>query len=144
MADDPALRAALVARDSAAITALLELHGARLGVTESALLTPEFGASVADAPIRRRATDVVADSVDPRHATCILNMQSDPDDAKIVRSTIDLAHNLGLRVVAEGVESAQVWNLLRDLDCDQAQGHHMGRPMPTAEFHTWHAARCTR
>ena len=102
MADDPALRAALVARDSAAITAFLELHGARLGVTESALLTPEFGASVADAPIRRRATDVVADSVDPRHATCILNMQSDPDDAKIVRSTIDLAHNLGLRVVAEG------------------------------------------
>ena len=81
---------------------------------------------------------------DMRHATCILNMQSDPDDAKIVRSTIDLAHNLGLRVVAEGVESAQVWNLLRDLDCDQAQGHHMGQPMPTAEFHTWHAARCTR
>ena len=69
MADDPALRAALVARGSAAITALLELHGARLGVTESALLTPEFGASVADAPILRQATDVVADSVDPRPAT---------------------------------------------------------------------------
>ena len=71
----------------------------------------------------------------------ILNMERDPDDAKIVRSTIDLAHNLGLRVVAEGVESAQVWSLLRDLNCDQAQGYHMGRPMPAAEFHAWRAAR---
>jgi len=42
-----------------------------------------------------------------------------------VRSTIDLAHNLGLTVVAEGVENAVVWELLRALDCDEAQGYHM-------------------
>ena len=67
----------------------------------------------------------------------VRNMQTDADDATIVRSTIDLAHNLGITVVAEGVENGQVWNMLRDLDCDHAQGFHMGRPMPVSELPTW-------
>jgi len=67
----------------------------------------------------------------------VRNMQTDADDAMIVRSTIDLAHNLGITVVAEGVENAQVWHMLRQLGCDQAQGYHMGRPMPLAEFSNW-------
>ena len=67
----------------------------------------------------------------------VRNMQTDADDAMIVRSTIDLAHNLNITVVAEGVENAQVWNMLRQLNCDQAQGYHMGRPMPLAEFSNW-------
>jgi diguanylate cyclase (GGDEF)-like protein len=67
----------------------------------------------------------------------VKNMESDRDDATIVRSTIDLAHNLGIRVVAEGVETAGAWNMLRDLKCDQAQGYHMGRPMPVTEFSAW-------
>ncbi len=67
----------------------------------------------------------------------VLNMEKDLDDARIVRSTIDLAHGLGLSVVAEGVESAQVWDLLRDLSCDEAQGFHMGKPMPSHEFTRW-------
>jgi diguanylate cyclase (GGDEF)-like protein len=67
----------------------------------------------------------------------VRNMQSDRNDAMIVRSTIDLAHNLGIMVVAEGVETAEAWNLLRDLKCDQAQGYHMGRPMPVGEFSAW-------
>jgi diguanylate cyclase (GGDEF)-like protein len=65
------------------------------------------------------------------------NMQTDADDAMIVRSTIDLAHNLGIKVVAEGVENAEVWDMLRELRCDEAQGYHMGRPMPMAEFAAW-------
>ncbi|MEO6031060.1 MAG: EAL domain-containing protein, partial [Burkholderiaceae bacterium] len=69
----------------------------------------------------------------------VIGMERDLDDLKIVRSTIDLAHNLGLTVVAEGVENAKVWELLRELDCDEAQGFHMGRPMPAAEFHQWTA-----
>jgi len=64
-------------------------------------------------------------------------MQADGDDAMIVRSTIDLAHNLGIMVVAEGVENAQVLAMLRELDCDQAQGYHIGRPMPVTEFQKW-------
>ena len=69
----------------------------------------------------------------------VRNMQTDADDAMIVRSTIDLAHNLDIVVVAEGVENLQVWNMLRELDCDQAQGFHMGRPMPLADFVRWAA-----
>ena len=67
----------------------------------------------------------------------VRSMESDPDDAKIVRSTIDLAHNLGLTVVAEGVENEHVWNMLRELNCDHAQGYHMGRPMPAETFSGW-------
>ena len=67
----------------------------------------------------------------------VKGMESDADDAKIVRSTIDLAHNLGLTVVAEGVENAHTWDMLRDLNCDLAQGYHMGKPMPLETFATW-------
>ena len=67
----------------------------------------------------------------------VKNMETDGDDAKIVRSTVELAHNLGLSVVAEGVENEAVWKLLRELGCDQAQGHHMGRPMPADAFYEW-------
>ncbi|MBC8057572.1 MAG: EAL domain-containing protein, partial [Rhizobiales bacterium] len=70
----------------------------------------------------------------------VLGMVDDLDDAKIVRSTIDLAHNLGLTVVAEGVETAKVWDALRALECDEAQGYHMGRPMPAGEFNAWSMA----
>ena len=67
----------------------------------------------------------------------VKSMETDPDDAKIVRSTIDLAHNLGLTVVAEGVENARTWDMLRELNCDQAQGYHMGKPMPADIFANW-------
>ncbi len=67
----------------------------------------------------------------------VKSMENDPDDAKIVRSTIDLAHNLGLTVVAEGVENAKTWDMLRELNCDQAQGYHMGKPMPADAFANW-------
>ena len=69
----------------------------------------------------------------------VRSMETDADDAKIVRSTIDLAHNLGLSVVAEGVENVRVWDMLRELNCDQAQGYHMGKPMPAVEFTQWSA-----
>jgi diguanylate cyclase (GGDEF)-like protein len=67
----------------------------------------------------------------------VMSMETDLDDAKIVRSTIDLAHNLGLSVVAEGVETAKAWDMLRELNCDEAQGFHMGKPMPIGEFRRW-------
>ncbi len=67
----------------------------------------------------------------------VMAMETDPGDAKIVRSTIDLAHNLGLSVVAEGIESAAVLRLLQELHCDEGQGYHMSKPMPAAEFCDW-------
>ncbi len=60
----------------------------------------------------------------------VLQMLVDEDDAAIVRSTIDLAHNLGLKVVAEGIESAAVWYQLRQLGCDIGQGYYLSGPLP--------------
>ena len=67
----------------------------------------------------------------------VMGMAADAGDAKIVRSTIDLAHNLGLSVVAEGVESAAVLALLHTLRCDEGQGYHMSKPLPADEFCDW-------
>lgn len=64
----------------------------------------------------------------------VINMASDENDLVIVRSTIDLAHNLGLEVVAEGVESEEVWLRLRALGCDMAQGFWRGRPVKAEEL----------
>jgi EAL domain-containing protein (putative c-di-GMP-specific phosphodiesterase class I) len=64
-------------------------------------------------------------------------MDDDEDDAFIVRSTIDLGRNLGLNVVAEGVETEAVWEELGELGCDYAQGWFLGRPMPAAELAEW-------
>ncbi|MBP1202153.1 diguanylate cyclase (GGDEF)-like protein [Duganella sp. 1411] len=67
----------------------------------------------------------------------VLNMEHDVGDTKIVRSTIDLGHNMGLRVVAEGIESEAVWRLLADLGCDQGQGYFMSRPIPGDQLIGW-------
>ena len=56
------------------------------------------------------------------------------DDAVIVRSTIDLAHNLGLEVVAEGVEDKDIVNFLAELNCDLAQGYYFSRPLPPEQI----------
>jgi diguanylate cyclase (GGDEF)-like protein len=67
----------------------------------------------------------------------VVAMERDAQDAKIVRSTIDLAHNLGLSVVAEGIENAQVYAQLAGLGCDEGQGYHMSRPQSVDMFATW-------
>ena len=67
----------------------------------------------------------------------ILGMGESENDAVIVRSTIDLGRNLGLRVVAEGVETAVAWNRLASLGCNTAQGYYLSRPAPAAELTEW-------
>ena len=59
------------------------------------------------------------------------------DETVIVRSVTDLAHNLGLIVVAEGVENQWTLDLLSSLGCDEAQGYYIARPMPSADLITW-------
>jgi diguanylate cyclase (GGDEF)-like protein len=73
----------------------------------------------------------------------VTTMCTDSGNREIVRSVVGLAHSFGLRVVAEGVESADVLAALGDLGCDQAQGYHIARPAGRAEFVTWLAARDT-
>jgi diguanylate cyclase (GGDEF)-like protein len=73
----------------------------------------------------------------------VMNMAGDLDDAAIVRSTIELAHNMGLRVVAEGIETVEIYQQLRALGCDEAQGYFMSRPLPAQQIEPWLAKRGT-
>lgn len=66
----------------------------------------------------------------------VLGLTEDARDALLVKSTIDLAHSLGLKVVAEGVETAEALALLSGMGCDLAQGYFIARPMPIAGFMT--------
>ncbi len=67
----------------------------------------------------------------------VIGMTTDENDAAIVRTSIDLAHNLGLKVVAEGVETEAALKQLKALGCDLVQGHYIGRPLPHAELEMW-------
>jgi diguanylate cyclase (GGDEF)-like protein len=67
----------------------------------------------------------------------IMDMVSDDDDATIVRSTIDLGHNLGLRLVAEGVEDRETWRRLGKLGCDVAQGYYLSPALDGTAFDAW-------
>jgi diguanylate cyclase len=64
----------------------------------------------------------------------IRDISSDMDDAAIVRATIGLAHNLRLKVIAEGVETEDQLHFLRSLGCDEYQGYYKSRPLPPSEF----------
>jgi diguanylate cyclase (GGDEF)-like protein len=67
----------------------------------------------------------------------ITDMENNPDDAIIVRSTIDLGHNMGLRVIAEGVENQATWDALKAMGCDAIQGYFVSRPLAPEKLITW-------
>lgn len=67
----------------------------------------------------------------------IKDMELDASDTVIVRSTIALGHNLGMKVVAEGVENIEIWDLLTTLGCDASQGFYMSRPLSVADLDEW-------
>ncbi|MEO6628747.1 MAG: EAL domain-containing protein, partial [Aquihabitans sp.] len=67
----------------------------------------------------------------------VAGLAVDEHDAVIVRTTIDLGHHLGLRVVAEGAETVGTMDSLRDMGCDVAQGFVISRPRPAASLDTW-------
>jgi diguanylate cyclase (GGDEF)-like protein/PAS domain S-box-containing protein len=71
----------------------------------------------------------------------VKHLRDNQSDAVIVRSTVDLGHNLGLRVVAEGVEDQATWQELATLGCDSVQGYYLARPMPAAELVAWLATQ---
>lgn len=73
----------------------------------------------------------------------VLNMHRDPDDATIVKSVIDLGHNLGLQTIAEGVEDLETWQQLTILGCDSAQGYFLAKPLPAADLEAWFQQRGT-
>jgi EAL domain-containing protein (putative c-di-GMP-specific phosphodiesterase class I) len=67
----------------------------------------------------------------------VMGMANDPDSAVIVRSAVDLGHNLGMIVVAEGVEDATARSDLADMGCDLVQGYEICRPVPARELELW-------
>jgi diguanylate cyclase (GGDEF)-like protein len=99
----------------------------RLSAIGLSLSVDDFGTGYSSlANLKRLPVDVI--KIDK---SFVIDMPHDQSDAAIVRSTIDLAHNLGLRVVAEGVESHEAWRRLADLGCDLAQGFYVSRPLPS-------------
>jgi diguanylate cyclase (GGDEF)-like protein len=119
---------AVMANPAVAMTTLTELRN--LGIR---LSIDDFGTGYSSmAYLKRLPVDEL--KVD---RSFVLNMTGDDNDAVLVRSAIDLGHNLGLTVVAEGVEGAGHVTALQDLGCDIAQGFHYARPMSPDDLIQW-------
>ncbi|HVK98297.1 MAG TPA: EAL domain-containing protein [Dongiaceae bacterium] len=67
----------------------------------------------------------------------VMEMAKNNDDQVIVHTTLTMGHNLSMEVVAEGIEDATTLRKLKDMGCDLAQGYHIAKPMPAADFFTW-------
>ncbi|MGV8916551.1 MAG: putative bifunctional diguanylate cyclase/phosphodiesterase [Pseudomonas sp.] len=123
---------AIMLDSEAARTILMQLHamGIRIAIDD-------FGAGytslaqLKDLPISELKID----------KSFVLAMQSDQANELIVRSVVDLGHNLGMSVIAEGVESAEVLNALGGYQCDMAQGFHICRPVKAEAFMQWYKER---
>jgi EAL domain-containing protein (putative c-di-GMP-specific phosphodiesterase class I) len=70
-----------------------------------------------------------------------MQMHVDANDFMIVRATVDLGRNLGLRVVAEGVEDLDTFDRLAEFGCDEAQGFYISKPLSAIEFTRWLSVR---
>jgi diguanylate cyclase (GGDEF)-like protein len=107
--------------------------GTRLAGMGVRLMIDDFGTGYSSLAYLRRLP-VQALKIDK---SFVMGMLHEENDAVIVRSTIDLGRNLGLEVVAEGVESAELWSRLAALGCDVAQGFHLSPPLPASEIPAW-------
>ncbi len=67
----------------------------------------------------------------------VMKMDENKGDEKIVLSIIDLAHNMGLKSVAEGVQTEAVWERIRSMGCDVGQGYYFARPLPAKALSEW-------
>jgi diguanylate cyclase (GGDEF)-like protein len=107
------------------------LHGLRAVGVHTAL--DDFGAGhTALGHLKHLAIDAL--KID---RSFVMRLTHDERDAAIVHSLIDLGRRLGLRVVAEGVDSRHAWTLLAEWGCHEAQGHLLARPMPAPELTQW-------
>jgi diguanylate cyclase (GGDEF)-like protein len=125
---------AVMANPALALATLNELHA--LGIR---LSIDDFGTGYSSmAYLKRLPVDEL--KID---RAFINGVVTDHGDAVLVRSTIDLGHNLGMSVVAEGAEDADQVAALRSLDCDVVQGYFFARPMPAADLGAWLQARAS-
>jgi len=127
-------------------------------ITEDALMTDAGRAKILVGELRRRGIAVSIDDFGTGYSSLhylrdlevdwlkvdrsfITGLSSHVSSARIVESTIVLAHALGLRVVAEGVEEANDWDTLSDFGCDLIQGYLLTPPLASDEIATWLDAR---
>jgi diguanylate cyclase (GGDEF)-like protein len=125
-----------------------------LEITETALIVDPHRANETLTELRARGVHISIDDFGtgyssishlrdmPPHElkidrSLVATMCADPRDGQIVRAVVDLAKNLQLRVVAEGVEDESAMRALSALGCDEAQGYHISRPLPAHEFTQW-------
>jgi diguanylate cyclase (GGDEF)-like protein len=119
---------AIVAEPERALQALERLVDLGLSVS-----VDDFGTGYSSLT-RLRSLPVQEVKVD---RTFVRHLAERADDLAIVRAVISLGHDLGLRVVAEGVEDERSWRILQDLDCDLVQGYFLARPMPAEAMSVW-------
>ncbi len=126
---------ALMADPHRVIATLTKLHQLGIGIA-----LDDFGTGYSSMQHLRRLplSEVKIDR------SFVLSMPEDADDRAIVRSIIELAGALGLRVVAEGVEDERAWRLLNVLGCDVAQGYFYSQPLTAAELPEWLATSSPR
>jgi diguanylate cyclase len=138
------------------VSALLRRYGTparrmTLEVTESVLMTDPVRAMEVLGELRRLGVSLALDDFGTGWSSLthlqrmpvdeikidrsfVAAMATEANSAAIVSSTVDLAHALGLRVVAEGIEDEATWTRLRAVGCDAAQGYHLSRPLPPGEL----------
>lgn len=119
---------AIMSRPDIAIQVLMELHemGFRLSIDD-------FGTGYSSLAYLKKlpVSELKIDQ------SFVFGLTSNNDDLKIVKSTIDLSHNMDLKVIAEGVESEEILDVLTTLQCDIAQGYFISKPKPADEFISW-------
>ena len=148
------------------VSRLLRTHGVAAGdleleITESAIMAEPDRASAVLTKLQALGVSLSIDDFGTGYSSMaylkqlpvhelkidqsfVTSMTPGSTDAAIVRSCIELARNLGMTVVAEGVESASVWNQLTELGCDLAQGYYLAKPMPADELQSWLMERTLR
>jgi diguanylate cyclase (GGDEF)-like protein len=106
---------------------------ARLGIMGLSLSIDDFGTGQAsltylkELPVEKLKID----------QSFVQDIVTNPDDQLIVRATIELAHTLDLKVVAEGVETLAVCEMLREMSCDHVQGYYISRPLEAEQVSRW-------
>lgn len=138
-----------------------EAHWLEFEITEGAVMDDPEGAMIILSALREKGITLFIDDFGTGYSSLsylkklpvdavkidksfVIDMLANPDSAAIVRSTVGLAHELDLAVVAEGVENQPTWDRLLALGCDVAQGYHIARPMPADQVQRWldqHGAR---
>jgi len=119
---------AVMAEPTRALATLIKLH--KMGIQ---LSLDDFGTGYSSLAYLKKlpVSEIKIDK------SFIKDMELDASDTVIVRSTIALGHNLGMKVVAEGVENLEIWDLLTVLGCDASQGYYMSRPLTVAALDEW-------